>query len=78
MLWWLVTAAAVLWSRHRGMNTEMAVTLYCGACGKPLTVSGAIPGVCPECHLETKWIVVPFALTENDTRFLRSLRIKAE
>lgn len=58
----------------------MAVILYCGhqTCGQGFSVIGEIPMVCPVCQRDTKWIVAPFPLNENDRRFLKSLRIAAE
>jgi hypothetical protein len=55
-------------------------------------VAGQFPAICPHCHLDAMWSTtpgnshkerrknprVPFDLTLNDKRFLRSLRIQTE
>jgi hypothetical protein len=48
----------------------------CGHCGYPLTFHNVSPDayLCPRCAL-TNWIPI-YKLSENDERFLRSLRIE--
>lgn len=55
----------------------MAVVLYCGwdNCRVGYAVDGMIPVVCPACERETKWVVAPFAISLNDRKFLKSIKI---
>lgn len=63
-----------------------SVILYCGRCFTGYASIGEIPVKCPACDRVTRWTTslpldrpkVPFALTLNDRRFLRSLRIDPE
>ena len=62
--------------------------LYCRKCSVGYASIGEVPPVCPGCERETTWTTVPkskkrdplipWTLSEMDSRFLRSIRIDAE
>jgi hypothetical protein len=59
----------------------MAITLHCRACGRIVVIdrTGELPA-CEKCG-PTTWTsldapLTPYMLSENDRRFLRSLRIE--
>lgn len=71
-------------ARRRDMAT---VTLYCKKCSAGYASLGEVPRVCPACEQETSWTTampmssdprVPYEVSLNDRRFLRSLRISPE
>ena len=68
----------------------MGRPVYCVLCAFSFpSVAGHLPTVCPSCTHRTTWTTLapdhasdqattPYALTHNDRRFLRSLRIAAD
>lgn len=68
---WRATMSRTLWCQNPGCGTGYA------------SVAGDIPKVCPACDQPAHWSTeagpkVPFALSSNDKRFLRSLKITSE
>jgi hypothetical protein len=58
----------------------MAHVLLCRKCGHWYQVVRQIPDICPHCEQSASWTTdpdpdKPFKLTENDKKFLRSIRI---
>ncbi len=57
----------------------MGRTIYCTRCAAPILIDTACPPACPACGSTTYRSGteprVPFTLSVNDRRFLRSLRI---
>jgi hypothetical protein len=61
----------------------MAAILYCRHCNTGYTTTGMIPPVCPGCLRTGNWTTKPgpkiaYQLTNNDKRFLKTLRIQPE
>ena len=58
----------------------MAITLlWCTKCFVGYACQGELPAVCPQCEQATRWTTTqPYAVTENDATFLKSIRIRPE
>lgn len=60
--------------------------LYCRLCATGYDTAGQIPVQCPSCHRPTRWSTTPprayevdgWALSPEDRRFLRAMRIEAD
>lgn len=50
--------------------------VFCRSCFVGYAVCGELPKVCPRCEAEARWTTEPpYHLTENDKRFLHSIKI---
>jgi hypothetical protein len=69
---------------RRVSANDMPRTLYCRLCAAAYaSVAGDQPAECPACGQAAHWSTEPqarreYVLSENDRRFLKSLRIGAE
>lgn len=59
----------------------MAQVLWCRKCRNWYAVQTTIPDICPHCEGSASWTTEepkPYRLSENDRRFLRSIKIQPE
>jgi hypothetical protein len=64
---------------HAANPMNNAPVIWCTKCLAGYGSTGDLPAVCPSCLQETRWTTTqPYQLSENDRRFLRSLRITSE
>lgn len=62
----------------------MSRVLYCRLCSEPYdSIAGLVPDYCPVCQQPGAWTTepvptVPYALTVNDKRFLRAIKIEPD
>ena len=60
----------------------MAHILRCRECGEWYQIVHVVPDVCPHCQKQADWRtegdepIRPYALTVNDKRFLKAIRIE--
>jgi hypothetical protein len=81
MFWWELAWAHL----HHGF-ADVPVTLFCKLCRQGYGCTGEPPAYCPLCRRETRWTLMApqtqpvdgWRVSENDRRFLRSLRIDPE
>lgn len=59
----------------------MAQVLFCRKCGNWYAVQLKVPDICPNCEQSAEWSTEepkPYRLSENDRRFLKSIRVAPE